>query len=213
MRNLIFTAVLAFAGLFGLSAQAAEFEAGKQYTVLSTPVPVSQPGKIEVVELFWYGCPHCYAFEPSINPWIAKLPADVNFHRIPAMFGGIWNVHGQLFLTLDAMGVEHKVHTAVFDAIHKEGKKLATPEEMADFLAGQGVDKDKFLSTYDSFAIKGQIEKDKKLAMAYQISGVPTMVINGKYRFDIGSAGGPDKALELADFLIAKEREAAKGAQ
>ncbi|CDF81600.1 Thiol:disulfide interchange protein DsbA [Pseudomonas knackmussii B13] len=213
MRNLIFTAVLAFAGLFGLSAQAAEFEAGKQYTVLSTPVPVSQPGKIEVVELFWYGCPHCYAFEPSINPWIAKLPADVNFHRIPAMFGGIWNVHGQLFLTLDAMGVEHKVHTAVFDAIHKEGKKLATPEEMADFLAGQGVDKDKFLSTYDSFAIKGQIEKDKKLAMAYQISGVPTMVINGKYRFDIGSAGGPEKALELADFLIAKEREAAKGAQ
>jgi len=213
MRNLIFTAVLAFASLFGLSAQAAEFEAGKQYTVLSTPVPVSQPGKIEVVELFWYGCPHCYAFEPSINPWIAKLPADVNFHRIPAMFGGIWNVHGQLFLTLDAMGVEHKVHTAVFDAIHKEGKKLATPEEMADFLAGQGVDKDKFLSTYDSFAIKGQIEKDKKLAMAYQISGVPTMVINGKYRFDIGSAGGPDKALELADFLIAKEREAAKGAQ
>ncbi|MFZ5960195.1 thiol:disulfide interchange protein DsbA/DsbL [Pseudomonas sp. QL9] len=213
MRNLIFTAVLAFAGLFGLSAQAAEFEAGKQYTVLSTPVPVSQPGKIEVVELFWYGCPHCYAFEPSINPWIAKLPADVNFHRIPAMFGGIWNVHGQLFLTLDAMGVEHKVHTAVFDAIHKEGKKLATPEEMADFLAAQGVDKDKFLSTYDSFAIKGQIEKDKKLAMAYQISGVPTMVINGKYRFDIGSAGGPDKALELADFLIAKERDAAKGAQ
>jgi len=213
MRNLIFTAVLAFAGLFGLSAQAAEFEAGKQYTVLSTPVPVSQPGKIEVVELFWYGCPHCYAFEPSINPWIAKLPADVNFHRIPAMFGGIWNVHGQLFLTLDAMGVEHKVHTAVFDAIHKEGKKLATPEEMADFLAGQGVDKDKFLSTYDSFAIKGQIEKDKKLAMAYQISGVPTMVINGKYRFDIGSAGGPEKALELADFLIAKERDAAKGAQ
>lgn len=213
MRNLIFTAVLAFAGLFGLSAQAAEFEAGKQYTVLSTPVPVSQPGKIEVVELFWYGCPHCYAFEPSINPWIAKLPADVNFHRIPAMFGGIWNVHGQLFLTLDAMGVEHKVHTAVFDAIHKEGKKLATPEEMADFLAAQGVDKDKFLSTYDSFAIKGQIEKDKKLAMAYQISGVPTMVINGKYRFDIGSAGGPEKALELADFLIAKEREAAKGAQ
>lgn len=213
MRNLIFTAVLAFAGLFGLSAHAAEFEAGKQYTVLSTPVPVSQPGKIEVVELFWYGCPHCYAFEPTINPWIAKLPADVNFHRIPAMFGGIWNVHGQLFLTLDAMGVEHKVHTAVFDAIHKEGKKLATPEEMADFLAGQGVDKDKFLSTYDSFAIKGQIEKDKKLAMAYQISGVPTMVINGKYRFDIGSAGGPEKALELADYLIGKERDAAKGAQ
>ncbi|KAF1070097.1 MAG: Thiol:disulfide interchange protein DsbA [Pseudomonas citronellolis] len=210
MRNLIFTAVLACASLIGLHAQADEYEPGKQYTELSTPVPVSQPGKIEVVELFWYGCPHCYAFEPTINPWIAKLPADVHFVRIPAMFGGIWNVHGQLFLTLEAMGVEHSVHTAVFDAIHKEGKKLATPEEMADFLAPLGVDKDKFLSTFDSFAIKGQMEKDKKLAMAYGIQGVPTMIVNGKFRFDIGSAGGPEETLKLADYLITQERAAGK---
>ncbi|MNE39198.1 Thiol:disulfide interchange protein DsbA precursor [compost metagenome] len=213
MRNLIFTAVLAAVSLFGLTAQAAEYEAGKQYTELSSPVPVSQPGKIEVVELFWYGCPHCYAFEPTVNPWAEKLPADVHFVRLPAMFGGVWNVHGQLFLTLESMGVEHKVHTAVFEAIHKEGKKLATPEEMAEFLAPLGVDKDKFLSTYNSFAIKGQIEKAKKLGMAYQISGVPTMVVNGKYRFDIGSAGGPEQALQLADFLIAKERADAKAGQ
>ncbi|MCY1446361.1 Thiol:disulfide interchange protein DsbA [compost metagenome] len=166
-----------------------------------------------MVELFWYGCPHCYAFEPTVNPWAEKLPADVHFVRLPAMFGGVWNVHGQLFLTLESMGVEHKVHTAVFEAIHKEGKKLATPEEMAEFLAPLGVDKDKFLSTYNSFAIKGQIEKAKKLGMAYQISGVPTMVVNGKYRFDIGSAGGPEQALQLADFLIAKERADAKAGQ
>lgn len=209
MRKLILSAALVAASVFGITAvQAADTAtAGKEYIELSNPVAVSQPGKIEVVELFWYGCPHCYAFEPTINPWVEKLPADVNFVRIPAMFGGIWNVHGQLFITLEAMGVEHNVHKAVFEAIHG-GKKLATPEEMADFLAGEGIDKGKFLSTYNSFAVKGKVEDAKKKAQAYQISGVPTMVVNGKYRFDLGSAGGPEGVLSVADQLIAKERTA-----
>lgn len=212
MRNLIVSAALALVSLFGLAgtANAADIEAGKQYTVLESPVPVSQPGKIEVVELFWYGCPHCYAFEPYINPWIEKLPADVNFHRIPAMFGGIWDVHGQMFLTLETMGVEHSVHTAVFDAIHKEHKMFKTPEEMADFVATKGVDKSKFLETYNSFAVKGMVTKYKQLAQAYGVSGVPTMIVNGKYRFDLGSAGGPEEILKVADTLIEKERQASK---
>ena len=216
MRKLILSAALVAASLFGVTVQAAEpLEAGKQYVELSSAVPVAVPGKIEVVELFWYGCPHCYAFEPTINPWAEKLPADVNFVRIPAMFGGIWNVHGQLFITLEVMGVEQEVHKAVFEAIHG-GKKLADPEEMADFLAGLDIVKDKFqdkfkekfLSTYNSFAVKGKVEDAKKKAQAYQISGVPTMVVNGKYRFDLGSAGGPEAALNVADQLIAKERAA-----
>ncbi len=216
MRKLILSAALVAASLFGVTAQAAEpLEAGKQYVELSSAVPVAVPGKIEVVELFWYGCPHCYAFEPTINPWAEKLPADVNFVRIPAMFGGIWNVHGQLFITLEVMGVEQEVHKAVFEAIHG-GKKLADPEEMADFLAGLDIVKDKFqdkfkekfLSTYNSFAVKGKVEDAKKKAQAYQISGVPTMVVNGKYRFDLGTAGGPEGALNVADQLIAKERAA-----
>ena len=194
MRNLILSAALVSASLFGMTAQAADvpLEAGKTYVELSNAVPVAVPGKIEVVELFWYGCPHCFAFEPTINPWVEKLPADVNFVRIPAMFGGIWDVHGQLFLTLEAMGVEDKVHKAVFETIHKaslndkSGNLLKTPEEMAEFLAAQGVDK----------------------AKAYQISGVPTMVVDGKYRFDLGTAGGPEQALNVADQLIAKERAA-----
>ncbi|MFZ6047988.1 thiol:disulfide interchange protein DsbA/DsbL [Pseudomonas sp. CR3202] len=209
MRNLILSAVLAGASLLGMGAvQADDIEAGKQYVELSSPVPVSVPGKIEVVELFWYGCPHCYQFEPTLNPWTEKLPEDVNFVRIPAMFGGLWNVHGQLFITLESMKVEHQVHKAVFDAIHKDGKKLATPEEMAEFLATQGVDKDAFLKAYNSFAVKGQMEKAKKLAMAYQITGVPTLVVNGKYRFDISSSGGPEQTLKVAEHLIEKERAA-----
>ena len=210
MRNLILSAALVTASLFGMTAQAADvpLEAGKTYVELDNPVPVSVPGKIEVVELFWYGCPHCYAFEPTINPWVEKLPKDVNFKRIPAMFGGPWDAHGQLFLTLEAMGVEHKVHNAVFEAIQKQGKRLTKPEDMADFVATQGVDKDKFLATFNSFAIQGQIKQAKELAQKYGVQGVPTMIVNGKYRFDLGSTGGPEQTLNVADQLIAKERAA-----
>ena len=115
MRNLILSAVLAGASLLGV-AQAETIEAGKHYVELSSAVAVSKPGKIEVVELFWYGCPHCYHFEPTINPWVAKLPDDVNFVRVPAMFGGVWDLHGQMFIALQTMAVEPKVHAAVFEA-------------------------------------------------------------------------------------------------
>ncbi|MBX8483391.1 thiol:disulfide interchange protein DsbA/DsbL [Pseudomonas cichorii] len=214
MRNLIISAALVAASLFGMSAQAAApIEAGKQYVVLNSAVPVSEPGKIEVVELFWYGCPHCYAFEPTINPWAEKLPEDVNFVRIPAMFGGAWDAHGQLFITLDTMGVEHKVHAAVFNAIQKDRKPLTKPEDMADFVATQGIDKAKFLETFNSFAVKGKIAQYKELAKKYEVTGVPTMIVNGKYRFDLGSSGGPEATLEVADQLIAKERAAAQASK
>ncbi|KAA8695070.1 Thiol:disulfide interchange protein [Pseudomonas caricapapayae] len=214
MRNLIISAALVAASLFGMSAQAATpIEAGKQYVELASAVPVAEPGKIEVVEVFWYGCPHCYAFEPTINPWVEKLPSDVKFVRIPAMFGGPWDAHGQLFITLDTMGVEHKVHAAVFEAIQKGGKRLTDKNDMADFLATQGIDKDTFLKTFDSFAVKGKIAQYKELAKKYEVTGVPTMIVNGKYRFDLGSAGGPEKTLEVADQLIAKERAATTAAK
>ncbi|MBV1816314.1 thiol:disulfide interchange protein DsbA/DsbL [Pseudomonas viridiflava] len=215
MRNLIISAALVAASLFGMSAQAAEpAQAGKpQYVELSSAVPVAVPGKIEVVELFWYGCPHCYAFEPTINPWVEKLPSDVNFVRIPAMFGGPWDAHGQLFITLDTMGVEHKVHAAVFDAIQKGGKRLTDKNDMADFVATQGVNKDEFLKTFDSFAVKGKIAQYKELAKKYEVTGVPTMIVNGKYRFDLGSAGGAEATLQVADQLIAKERAANQAAK
>ncbi|MBA1231368.1 thiol:disulfide interchange protein DsbA/DsbL [Pseudomonas viridiflava] len=214
MRNLIISAALVAASLFGMSAQAAEpIQAGKQYVELSSAVPVAQPGKIEVVELFWYGCPHCYAFEPTINPWVEKLPSDVNFIRIPAMFGGPWDAHGQLFITLDMMGVEHKVHAAVFDAIQKGGKRLTDKNDMADFVATQGVNKDEFLKTFDSFAVKGKIAQYKELAKKYEVTGVPTMIVNGKYRFDLGTSGGPEATLQVADQLIAKERAANQAAK
>lgn len=207
MRPFISGMVLALTVSLSVFAQADEpFKADEQYVALSPSVPTATPDKIEVVEVFWYGCPHCYQFEPKLNPWIAKLPKDVAFRRIPALFGGIWNAHGQLFLTLEAMGVEAKVHQAIFEALHQKNQKLATPEEMARFLATQGIDADAFLSTFNSFAIQGNMEKARKQAVAYHISGVPALIVNGAYRFDVNSAGGMDQALQLADYLIAQER-------
>ena len=214
MRNLILSAALVTASLFGMTAQAADvpLEPGKTYVELEKPGQVAVPGKVEVIEFFWYGCPHCYKFEPTINPWVEKLPSDVNFVRIPAIFGGPWNAHGQMFLTLEAMGVESRVHKAVFEEVQKT-HKLVQPEEMADFLATLGVDKQQFLDTFNSFAIKGQMKKAKDLAEQYGITGVPTMIVNGKYRFDLGTAGGPEAALNVADQLIAKERAAKTAAK
>jgi len=210
MRNLILSAALVTASLFGMTAQAADvpLEAGKTYVELANPVPVSVSGQDRSGGAVLVRLPALLRLRANHQPMVEKLPKDVNFKRIPAMFGGPWDAHGQLFLTLEAMGVEHKVHNAVFEAIQKQGKRLTKPEDMADFVATQGVDKDKFLATFNSFAIKGQIEAAKKLAVAYGVQGVPTMIVNGKYRFDLGTTGGPEATLNVADQLIAKERAA-----
>ena len=208
MRNLLMSAVLVGASLLGSTVFAQEAVEGRHYAVLSSPVPVAQPEKIEVVELFWYGCPHCYQLEATINPWSAALPEDVNFVRVPAMFGGIWNLHGQLFYTLENLKVDEAVHSSIFNALHNQGRKLSSMNEITQFVATQGIDKDTFVKTWNSFSVKSQMEKAKKLAVAYQISGVPAVVINGKYRFDIGMAGGLQQTVDVADVLIEKERQA-----
>ena len=204
-KNLVYAAL--FSTLLGsFNAQASSLQAGQQYLEINPAVAVTQPDKIEVVELFGYGCGACFKFEPLLNPWIATLPADVTFKRLPAMFGGKWDVHGQLFLTLEAMRVEPRVHHAMFEAIHKDGKKLLSTAEMAATLTPLGVDKDAFLSTYNSFAVVGQVATAKRLTMAYQVNSVPTLIVDGKYRFDARSTGGWSNTLEVADQLIEQQR-------
>jgi len=207
MRNLFMSAVLVGASLLGSTVFAQELVEGTNYVTLSSPVPTAQPEKIEATALFWYGCPHCYQLEPTLAAWKPTLPKDVNFVRVPAMFGGIWNLHGQLFYTLETMQVEDKVHSSIFNAMHNTGRKLSTLDEIISFVTEQGVDKELFLKTWNSFSVKSKMEKAKKLALAYQISGVPAIVINGKYRFDIGMAGGLQETVEVADALIQKERQ------
>lgn len=205
MKKLMAAAALTAMALFNPAMAA---EAGKHYQELRAPVPTAEPGKIEVVELFWFGCPHCYDLEPTIEPWVEQLPEDVNFVRVPAMFGGAWNTHGQLYLTLEAMGKAKELTPVVFKAYHQDGNKLADVEAMADLLAEHGVDRAEFSKTFNSFAVKSKVEKIKKLGMAYGATGVPSVIVNGKYRLDVGSAGGKQELLQVTDELIAKERAA-----
>ncbi|TDQ38119.1 thiol:disulfide interchange protein DsbA/DsbL [Thiopseudomonas denitrificans] len=208
MRKLLLTALLSLGGLALNTAMANNLVAGQHYAVLANPVTTSQADKIEVVELFWYGCPHCYQLEPTISSWKKELPEDVNFVKIPAMFGGIWNLHGQLYYSLQALKVDDSVHDAVFEALHERNRRLASLPEITAFVGGLGIDKDAFEKAWNSFGVKSQLEKAKKLAIAYQVSGVPALVVNGKYRFDIGMAGGLRETAQVADLLIEKERGA-----
>ncbi|MHC8339456.1 thiol:disulfide interchange protein DsbA/DsbL [Pseudomonas sp. HLT2-19-2] len=201
MRHCFLSTVLLSTALLSRAPHAAD-----QYVELPGSFAVKQQDKIQVLELFAYGCGHCFDLEEAINPWIEKLPVDVDFNRVPAMFGGIWDAHGQLFLTLQAMGVDYRVHRAVFQAIRNR-QRLATPEQMAEFLEGQGIDKDKFLGTFHSFAVQAKVTDAKQKIAAYEVTGVPAMVVDGKYRFDL-SAGGAQGMLQLADRLIARERAA-----
>lgn len=207
MRTLFFTALMAIGSLTVNTALADNLVAGQHYAVLANPVATAQSEKIEVVEMFWYGCPSCYQLEPTISSWQKDLPDDVSFVKVPAMFGGIWNLHGQLFYTLQALKVDDSVHDAVFDALHQRNRRLASLPEILDFVGGLGIDKAAFEKTWNSFGVKSQLEKAKKLAIAYQISGVPSMVVNGKYRFDIGMAGGLQEVATVANQLIQQERD------
>ncbi|WP_421557843.1 thiol:disulfide interchange protein DsbA/DsbL [Pseudomonas canadensis] len=172
-----------------------------ELTHLSAPQATE---KIEVVELFSYRCGHCFNLEPALALWVDSLPDDVIFKRVPAMFGGQWDELGQLFLTLETMGAAPEVHQDIFRTVQKR-QRLSTDEEMADFLEGVGVDREKFLATFHSFVVSGKVMAAKNKIKDYKISGVPAMVVNNKYTFDL-SVGGAEKMFSLATELLNKER-------
>jgi thiol:disulfide interchange protein DsbA len=168
------------------------------------PTKVS-PGQIEVVELFWYGCPHCYDFDPLLAEWVAKLPKDVKFRRVPAILGESWEPLGRAYFALEELGIVDKIHTALFDALHKGKRKIANEDDLAAFLAEQGVDKTKFMETFRSFKVDSQTRDAKAAGVGYGVRGVPTLIVNGKFRVNIGE-GGFSGMLKTAAELIATER-------
>ncbi|WP_421535020.1 thiol:disulfide interchange protein DsbA/DsbL [Pseudomonas marginalis] len=199
MRHCFLTVALLFCHLTLPLVQAAE-----PYVELPRSAWLAPGEKVEVAALFSYGCRYCRELEPRLNSWVEQLPSDVHFTRIPAMAGGIWNIYGQLYLTLETLQVKPAVHAAVFEAIGNR-QALATPHEMALFLVGHGVDKTVFLDTYQSFAVKVKVKEAIRKTSAFEVSNVPALVVNGKYRFD-QSAGGAQGMLALAEELIARER-------
>ncbi|WP_163831257.1 thiol:disulfide interchange protein DsbA/DsbL [Spartinivicinus ruber] len=190
-----------------LAAIAAEFEEGKHYVKLPEPVPTVDSAKIEVAELFWYGCPHCYKLEPLVKPWSAKLPEYVQFVKMPATFGGLWNKHAQLFYTIEALKLDEKAHDAVFAAFHDNNNRLDSPEKMAKLLAKFGVSEEDFMKQYKSFGVANQLRLASSKGRGYRATGVPAIIINGKYRTGAAMAGGEKKMLEVAEYLVEQERK------
>jgi len=202
MKKLLIFLVLA-ASAFTLHAE--EYKEGVHYKKLANPQATDSGDKIEVLEFFWYGCPHCYAFEPFVNSWKKSKPENVSFARVPAIFRPDWEVQARAYYALSSMGVIEEVHGKIFEEIHKARKRLNTKDIIADFVAEHGVDKVKFLQEYDSFAVDSAVRKAKRNQALFKIEGVPSVVINGKYLTSGSMSGNYDNLVKIMNYLIKLE--------
>lgn len=202
MRNFFATALLV---LVATTAQAAgKYTAGFEYGSINKQ-PTANADRIEVIEFFWYGCPHCFHFEPSLNRWLADKPENVDFIQIPAPLNKSWEIHTKVFYALELMGMQKKLHEKLFEAIHMKKMRLFDEKSITDFLVKQGVDRDKFKKSLKSFAVSGKLNKARKMMKDYQIKGVPLLAVNGKYITSGPMAGGYQQMIDVVNFLIAKE--------
>jgi thiol:disulfide interchange protein DsbA len=208
-RTLLSAAVLGLTISFsGLSAaQSPKIEEGFDYRILPTPQPVESKGKVEVIEFFWYGCPHCYDFEPELNAWLKRQPKDVIFRKVPVAFRDDFMPHSQLFYALEAMGKGDALNDKVMYAMHKENKRLMTENEIVDWVVTQGIDRNTFLATYRSFAVVSKARAARQMADTYRIDGVPTVVMQGRYVTSPSIAGTKAKAISVMEHLEQKIRK------
>lgn len=188
-------------------AQGPKIEEGFDYKVMPVPQPVETKGKVEVIEFFWYGCPHCYDFEPELNAWLKRQPKDVSFRKVPVAFRDDFMPHSQLFYALEAIGKSDALNDKVMYAMHKENKRLLNENEIADWVASQGVDRNTFLAAYRSFAVISKARAARQMADAYRIDGVPTIVMQGRYVTSPSIAGTKAKSIVVMDFLEEKIRK------
>ena len=185
---------------------------GTHYVKLQTPAPVTLPSaekKIEVVEFFWYECPHCHQFEPLLEGWVKKLPADVAFRQVPVGFTARHQLHQKLFYTLEDLGLLATMHRRVFAAIHVQNRRVSSEAEIMAFIKDLGVDTAKFSDAYKSFQVNTKASRAKQLSEAYKIDGVPALGIQGRYFTSGALAGSHERALAVADFLIQRSRQPA----
>ena len=184
---------------------------GRHYIRLSQPVPVSAPaGKFEVIEFFWYGCPHCAAFEPALDSWSKQLPDDVAFRRVPVAFRPeSYSAHQRLFYALDSLGLVPALQRKVFYAIHVERQRLDGPAEISAFAAKNGIDPAKLMEAYNSFSTQTRLKQANQLVDGYKIDGVPAIGVHGRFYTSGTLAGDNERALAVADFLLQRLRKPA----
>jgi len=214
MNRRDFSTQLAAAGLGLASAGAARAqgapEEGRHYVKLQTPAPVSlQPSKkVEVLEFFWYGCPHCFSFEPIVSAWARKLPADVQFRQLPFSYIGPVE-HQKLFYALEELGQRVELQPKIFNAIHVQNKRLNSETDITAFVTANGVDGAKFTAAFRSFGVNTNMTKGKNLSNAYKIDGVPALGVHGRFYTSATLTGTHERALAVTDFLIQRVRQSA----
>jgi protein dithiol oxidoreductase (disulfide-forming) len=175
------------------------------YEVLSPAQPTQNPDKIEIIEFFWYGCPHCYHLEPDLNKWLKSKPENVEFIRMPAVFSSLWEKHAKAYFTAEALGVVDKVHADFFDAIQNKKQTLDTEEALLKFFTSHGVSEADFKNAFGSFLVDAKVRQAKALAPRYGITGVPAIIINGKYKTNGPLAKSQENMINVMNQLIKQE--------
>ena len=187
-------------------AQGAPVE-GRDYARLAQPLPMPGTGKVEVVEFFGYWCPHCNSFEPAIDAWSRKLPADVSFRRVPVAFSAPQEPYAKIYLALEALGQLDALHRKVFTAIHVQRQRLEKDAEITAFVTANGLDATKFMDTYKGFTVASKFKQARQLADAYKIDGVPTIGIHGRFFTSPSLVGSGEQALRVTDYLIQRAKQ------
>ena len=190
-------------------AQARQFKEGKDFKRLDKPVAPDAPaGKVDVIEFFWYSCPHCHAFEPTLDAWVKAAPKDLSIRRVPVAFNASFVPQQKLYYTLEGMGKLDALHAKVFRAVHVEKAKLAKDDEILAWVTQQGVDVAKFKEVYGSFSVANQVRRASQLQDSYGVEGVPSMGVAGKYYTDGTMAGSMQTVLQVVEYLAATARKA-----
>lgn len=199
-------AIIAIA-LMGLSAsaQSQTYEAGTHYDVIKPAVRVGASDEVVVTEFFWYGCGHCYTFEPMLEAWKTTLPEGVKLQGSPAMWNGAMQLHAKAYYVAEALGVLDTLHPAIFNAMHVQRLRLGTPSSVRELFVTNGVSGEKFDKAFDSFGINSQVRQADARARSAKITGTPSLMVNGKYLISASKAGSQANMLKVADFLIQKE--------
>lgn len=180
---------------------------GVDYQTLAKPIALARTGKIEVIEFFWYGCPHCFAFEPTIDAWIARLPADVHFRRVPVGFDALKEIHQRIFYTWEAMGLVDQMHVKTFTRFHVQHRPIDSLGDMIAFAQQNGLDTAKVQQAWDSFGVQTRCRQAKQLEDAYDIDRMPEMAIQGRFTATAQPQAGPASVLLTTDWLLERIRQ------
>jgi protein dithiol oxidoreductase (disulfide-forming) len=206
-----------FAGLSIAASTSAQLVAGKDYLIINPPQPTDSGNKVEVLEFFWYGCPHCDALQPSLDAWVKQKPADVEFRRVPAVLGQSWIPLTQAFYTFEALGLTEKLHGDVFAALHKDKVRLQDSKTLFEWVAKHGVDRKKFEDTYNSFGVRSRVQRAIDMSRTYNIPGTPALVIDGRFLtaphlgLEKGQRLSYERYFKIVDHIVAVARKARAG--